>query len=248
MSIAGRIERLPWTSFHTKLLALLSLGEFFELYDLFNGGFVTQPLTIFYKVTLTTAIYYDIAVFFLGAFVGCIAFTYIGDAMGRRTSLIINMFIASIGLLLAPFAPNIYVFGLLRFITGLGVGPEALIVLDIMVTEYFPSRIRGRALAVGYTASWTAPIVVAVLAYLLLPHKYFLYGWQWLFIIGGLGILTIIPFRFMIPESPRWLEIKGRKDEAEKIVNKMEEIALSEKGRLEEPLQVEVITAKDQNF
>ncbi|BDB98218.1 MFS transporter [Saccharolobus caldissimus] len=244
MSIAGRIERLPWTSFHTKLLALLSLGEFFELYDLFNGGFVTQPLTIFYKVTLTTAIYYDIAVFFLGAFVGCIAFTYIGDAMGRRTSLIINMFIASIGLLLAPFAPNIYVFGLLRFITGLGVGPEALIVLDIMVTEYFPSRIRGRALAVGYTASWTAPIVVAVLAYLLLPHKYFLYGWQWLFIIGGLGILTIIPFRFMIPESPRWLEIKGRKDEAEKIVNKMEEIALSEKGRLEEPLQVEVITAQ----
>ncbi|BFI74268.1 MFS transporter [Sulfurisphaera ohwakuensis] len=244
MTIAGRIERLPWTSFHTKLLALLSLGEFFELYDLFVGGFVVQPISSFYKIPSAEAIYYTIAIFFLGAFVGAIIFTYIGDVMGRRTALILNMFIASVGLLLTPFSPNIYLLGLLRFITGLGVGPEALIVLDVMITEFFPSRIRGRALAIGYTASWTAPIVVAILAYLLIPHSYILQGWQWLYIIGGLGILTIIPFRFLIPESPRWLETKGRIDEAEKIVNMMEEVAIREKGHLSEPLQVEVVTSQ----
>ncbi|MCY0858887.1 MAG: MFS transporter [Sulfolobaceae archaeon] len=244
MSIAGRIERLPWTSFHTKLLILLSLGEFFELYDLFVGGFVVQPIAKYFSVSAATAIYYNIAIFFLGAFVGSIAFSYIGDSLGRRTALILNIAIASVGLLLAPFSPNIYVLGLSRFITGLGVGPEALIVLDVMVTEFFPSTMRGRALAIGYTAAWTAPIVVAVIAYLLLPHKYALYGWQWLFIIGGLGILTILPFRFLIPESPRWLESKGRVEEAEEIVKKIESIAMKEKGSLSEPLQVQVVTSQ----
>ncbi len=244
MSIAGRLERLPWTSFHTKLLALLSIGEFFELYDLFVGGFVNQPISAFYKVPSAEAIYYNIAIFFLGAFVGCVIFTYIGDALGRRTALILNMIIAGVGLLLVPFSPNIYILGLLRFIIGLGVGPEALIVLDVMVTEFFPSTFRGRALAIGYTASWTAPIVVAVLAYLLIPYRYVLLGWQWLYIIGGLGILTIIPFRFLIPESPRWLENKGRIDEADKIVKRIEDVAKREKGSLSEPVQVQVITSQ----
>ncbi|ABP94640.1 MULTISPECIES: MFS transporter [Metallosphaera] len=244
MTVAGRIERLPWTSFHTRLLVLLSLGEFFELYDLFVGGFVVAPISAFYKVSTAVAIYYNIAVFFLGAFLGAIIFTYVGDALGRRTSLILNMVIAGIGLLLTPFSPSIQVLGTLRFITGLGVGPEALIVLDVLITEFFPSRIRGRALAIAYTASWTAPIVVAILAYLLIPHVYLIPGWKWLFIIGGLGIFTIIPFRFLIPESPRWLESKGRVDEADKIVSNMESIAMREKGSLEEPLQVQVITSQ----
>jgi len=244
MSIAGRIERLPWTSFHTKLLILLSLGEFFELYDLFTGGFVVQPISKYYSVPSTESIYYTIAVFFLGAFVGAILFNYLGDSMGRRTALIVNMMIASVALLLTPFSPNIYVLGLLRFITGLGVGPESILVLDVMITEFFPSAVRGRALAIGYTAAWTAPIVVAVLAYLLIPHKYLLYGWQWLFIIGGLGIAMIIPFRFLIPESPRWLESKGRVQEAERIVNRIEEIAIKEKGQIPSPIQVEVVPSK----
>ncbi|BCS92581.1 MAG: hypothetical protein MjAS7_1189 [Metallosphaera javensis (ex Sakai et al. 2022)] len=178
MTIAGRIERLPWTSFHTRLLVLLSLGEFFELYDLFVGGFVVAPISAFYKVSTAVAIYYNIAVFFLGAFLGAIIFTYVGDALGRRTSLILNMVIAGIGLLLTPFSSSIQVLGALRFITGLGVGPEALIVLDVLITEFFPSKIRGRALAIAYTASWTAPIVVAILAYLLIPHVYVIPGWK----------------------------------------------------------------------
>jgi len=107
MSIAGRIERLPWTSFHTKLL-IKYIGEFFELYDLFTGGFVAQPISNYYNVPSAVGIYYTIAVFFLGAFVGAIAFTYIGDSMGRRTALIVNMIIACVGLLLTPFSPNIY--------------------------------------------------------------------------------------------------------------------------------------------
>ncbi len=71
---------------HTKLLVLLTLGEFFELYDWFVGGFVVVPLASYFHVLLATSIYYTVAIFFLGAFVGCVLFTYIGDSMGRRTA------------------------------------------------------------------------------------------------------------------------------------------------------------------
>lgn len=144
-----------------------------------------------------------------------------------------------------PFAPNPLVLGILRFIAGLGVGPEALIVIDIMTSEFFPARFRGKALAIAYTIAWTAPIVVAALAYVLVPHVYYgLYGWQWLFIIGGLGIILVIPFRFLIPESPRWLEVHGREREAESIVSRIEEVARREKGELPEPVPVEVVRSE----
>ncbi|WP_069806861.1 MFS transporter [Vulcanisaeta thermophila] len=239
----SRLERLPWTPEHTKLLILLTLGEFFELYDWFVGGFVAVPLTSYYHVNLTTSIYYTVAIFFLGAFVGCILFTYIGDSMGRKTALIVNMAIAGLGFLLTPFMPNIYLYGLMRFITGLGVGPESILVVDVMTTEFFPAKIRGRALARAYTAAWTAPIVVAVLSYYLLPHKYVLYGWQWLYIIAGLGIVLIVPWRFLIPESPRWLENRGRYEEADKIVARFEESAIKKYGpNLPPPVPVEITT------
>ncbi|CCC80961.1 MFS transporter [Thermoproteus tenax] len=244
-TIAARLERLPWTSFHTRLLVLLSIGEFFELYDLFVGGFAVVPISHYYGISLASAIYYTIALLFLGAFVGAIAFTLIGDAWGRRSALLFNLALMSLAYLATPFAPDPLTLGLLRFLAGLGVGPEALIVLDIMISEFFPAKFRGRALATAYTISWTAPLVVAALAYFLVPRTILgLQGWQWLFIIGGLGVLLFLPYRFLIPESPRWLEVKGRAAEADKIVSKMEETARRERGELPEPPQVEVVRSE----
>ncbi|MFP3044946.1 MAG: MFS transporter [Thermocladium sp.] len=244
-TIAGRIERIPWNSFYTRLVILLSIGEFFELYDLFLGGFAAVPISKYFHVSIAASIYYTVAVLFLGAFIGAIVFTIIGDAWGRRTALLFNLTLMSLAYLATPFAPNIVTLGALRFIAGLGIGPEALIVIDILSTEFFPAKFRGRALSTAYTIAWLAPIVVAGLAYVLLPYKYGgLYGWQWLFIIGGLGILLVLPFRFLIPESPRWLEVHGRKAEADAIVAKMESIARREKGELPEPPRLEVVESK----
>lgn len=241
ITIAGRLERLPWSSFHTKLLIILSIGEFFELYSLFISGFVIAPVANYYKISTVMSVTYTAAVVYLGAFFGALIFTLIGDAIGRRTAIIINMFIIGFGFLLTPFAPNATIYAMLRFITGLGIGPEALIVLDVMITEFFPGKFRGRALARGYTIGWTAPIVVAALAYFLIPENYILQGWQWMFIIGALGVLMILPIRFIIPESPRWLETKGRLNEANKIVSEMENIATKQFGKLQDPVKLKVI-------
>lgn len=241
---AGRMERLPWTPLHTKLLILLSIGEFFDLYDLFVGSFVIPSVSTFYDISRPEAVFYTVAVLFLGAFVGSVLFTLIGDMYGRRTAIVLNMFLLSIGELLIPLASNVQLYGLLRFVSGVGVGPETILVLDTMVTEFFPAKIRGRRLATGYTIAWVAPIVVAALAYYLIPKTYIIPGWQWLFVIGGLGILTIIPLRFMIPESPRWLEVKGRFEEAEKVVRAFEEAALKKYGSQPPAPQVRVVRSE----
>ncbi|AAY81370.1 MFS transporter [Sulfolobus acidocaldarius] len=240
----ARLERLPWTSLHTKLLILLAIGEFFDLFDLFIGGFVVPSVAAYYKVGRADAVFYTVALLFLGAFVGCLLFTLIGDAYGRRTAIVLNMFLLSIGELLIPLASNIGLYGLFRFISGLGVGPEAVLVLDIMSTEFFPARIRGRRLALGYTLAWTSPIVIAVLSIFIIPRTFIIPGWQWLYIISGLGILSIIPLRFLIPESPRWLEVKGKFEEAEKIVSKFEERALKEYGSLPPLSEIKVVKAE----
>jgi len=238
-SIAARLDRIPWTSLHTKLLILLSLGEFFDLYDLIAGGFAVAAIHLYYHVGIYTSIFYTVAIFFLGAFIGVILLGYIGDYLGRRTVILINMAIMSLAYLLTPFSPNVYVFGALRFLAGFGAGPEAILVVDIMSTEFFQPSIRGNRLAIAYTIAWLAPLVVAGIAIFTIPLH-----WQWIFWIGGLGILSIIPLRFMIPESPRWLEVHGKYDEADKIVSRFEEQAVKEGKRLPEPVEVEVIKTK----
>ncbi|WP_048816857.1 MFS transporter [Caldisphaera lagunensis] len=215
---------------------LLSLGEFFDLYDLFAGGFTVTPIHLYYHVGIESAIFYTIAIFFLGAFVGVILLGYIGDLLGRRTVIVINMIIMSIAYLLTPFSPNIYVLGALRFIAGLGAGPEAILVVDIMSTEFYPAAIRGNRLAIAYTIAWISPIIVALISLFTIPSH-----WQWIYWVGGIGILTIIPLRFMIPESPRWLEVHNKYDEADKIVSQFEQQAIKEGKKLPEPVEVEVI-------
>lgn len=85
-TIAGRLERIPWTSFHTKLLVLLAIGEFFDLYDLFAGGFVVTQVAKYYGISIPTSVFYTVAISFLGAFVGVIVLNLIADSIGRRTA------------------------------------------------------------------------------------------------------------------------------------------------------------------
>jgi len=90
-------------------------------------------------ISLAAFVYYVVASLFLGAFVGVIVFTLIGDLWGRRTALLFNLALMSAAYLAIPFAPSPEVLGLLRFVAGLGVGPEALTALDIMVSD-LPSQ------------------------------------------------------------------------------------------------------------
>jgi MFS transporter, putative metabolite:H+ symporter len=109
----------------------------------------------------------------------------------------------------------------LRFLAGLGIGAE-IVVIDTYVTEIVPSQARGRYVAITQVVGFCAVPVAAVLSRLLVPTHFLLAGWRWVMIIGGSGALLSWWFRRNLPESPRWLESRGRLAEAEAVVTALE--------------------------
>ena len=91
--------------------------------------------------------------------------------------------------------------------------------IDTYVTEIVPSRARGRYIAITQLIGFTAIPVVALLSKLLVPTEWWLEGWRWVMVIGGLGAVFVWYLRRRLPESPRWLESTGQLDRAEAIMH-----------------------------
>ena len=238
-NIAGRIERLPLCGFHRRFITRISLGGWFDFYDIFmmayigaalqSSGFLTRD-----EFSLT------IAAGFLGMFVGTILFGLGSDRFGRRTAFVVMLVIYSGFTLAGAFAQDAWTLIVLRALAGLGIGAE-LVVIDTYVTEMLPSRARGRYVAISQVVGFTAIPAAALLSKLLIPTDWLLEGWRWVMIIGAGGAVFAWYLRLGLPESPRWLETVGRHDEAEHIMGRIEERVLLETGEpLSEPPMVTV--------
>jgi putative MFS transporter len=219
-SIAARIERLPLGRFHRRFIALVSLGIFFDLYDVFIVAYIGAALQQSGFLSLQQFSVF-VAAGFLGMFFGTIVFGMGSDRMGRRSAFITLLLIYSVFTLAGAFAPSAGWLIALRFLAGLGIGAE-IVVIDTYVTEIVPSHARGRYVAITQVVGFCAVPVAAVLSRLLVPTHFLLAGWRWVMIIGGSGALLSWWFRRNLPESPRWLESRGRISEAETVVTALE--------------------------
>src|SRR5271155_5176482 len=205
-TIAERIERLPLGRFHRRFIALVSLGIFFDLYDIFIVAYVGAALQ---------------QSGFLGMFVGTVVFGMGSDRMGRRSAFILLLLIYSVFTFLGAFAANAAWLIGLRFFAGVGIGAE-IVVIDTYVTEVVPGRVRGRYVAITQVAGFCAVPVAAVLSRVLVPTHFLMSGWRWVMVIGASGALLSWWFRRRLPESPRWLESRGRVVEADAIMSGLE--------------------------
>ena len=108
---------------------------------------------------------------------------------------------------------------MLRVIAGIGLGAE-LILVDTYLAEFMPAKHRGRMTAWAYTIGFLGVPLAALLGGRLVARQEFLGidGWRWLLLFGGLGAVFIMAVRTMLPESPRWLESRGRHAEARAVV------------------------------
>ena len=236
--IGARLDRLPATRSVWTLIALLSLGGFFEFYDLFFTGYVAPGLVREHILTPTTPGLFGtsgvagfVASFFAGLFVGTLVFGFVADRFGRRTIFTISLLWYAAASAVMAFQTDADGLNLWRFITGIGVGVE-LVTIDTYLSELVPKQLRGRAFAVNQTIQFSVVPVVAFLAYMLVPLDPFGYsGWRYVVLIGSFSAVGVWFIRRAVPESPRWLAAHGRLTEADAIVSALEARVQAEHGR-----------------
>jgi MFS transporter, putative metabolite:H+ symporter len=245
VTVAARLDRLPQSRHTRKLIALLSLGAWFEFYDLFFPAYVAPGLFKDGLFKPTTTGLFDmhgfaslVAAGFAGMFIGTLAFSWLSDRLGRRSIFTFALLWYSVGAFVLAFQTTPEAINLWRFIACIGLGVE-LVNVDAYLSELVPKEQRGSAFAFNQAVMYTAVPVVAFLAWQLVPVSILgLSGWRWVVIIGSVGALVIWWIRRNLPESPRWLAQHGRVAEAEAIVADMERRTKAEIGRELPPPEV----------
>jgi sugar porter (SP) family MFS transporter len=140
------------------------------------------------------------------------------DSIGRKKSLIIIAVMFLVSALGTAFVTNWYLFMVLRFLGGMGVGASSVIA-PIFISEISPAKVRGR-LVILFQTNIVFGIVVAYLSNLLIVH---ILGADqsnsWRYMLGVMAIPSLIFLVLLpiVPESPRWLLLQGRGEEAEQI-------------------------------
>jgi len=247
-TIAARIDRLPPSGDVRWLITLISLGGWFEFYDLFftaavgpglvKSGIFKPPGPNPFDIDNLASF---IAALFTGLFIGTMAFSWLADRFGRRSIFTFALIWYSIGTLILAFQSTALGINLWRMIACIGLGVE-LVNVDAYISELAPKEHRGPAFAYNQAIMYTAVPTIALLAWLMAPPFRFLglEGWRWVLIIGSVGAVFIWWIRLGLPESPRWLAQHGRLAEADAIVTRLERRAEAQTGApLKAPQRVE---------
>jgi putative MFS transporter len=232
VSVLDRLESLPPTRAMWGRIALLSLGGFFEFYDLFLAGYIAPGLTKAHILAPTGGLVGSvagfIAVFFAGLFVGTALFGTLADRLGRRAVFTVSLLWYSASAVMMALQTDALGLDIWRFIAGIGIGVE-LVTIDTYIAELAPRQVRGRAFAFSNVLQFLAIPLVALLATLLVPNAPFgIAGWRWVVLAGAAGALIVWWVRLGVPESPRWLATHGRTEEAAFIVAAWEAEAVRE--------------------
>jgi MFS transporter, putative metabolite:H+ symporter len=232
-----RLDRLPASRYIWKLVLLISLGGCFEYYDVFLTAYIGPGLVRSGLFSSTAASFFGlnglasfVSATFTGLFFGTLLFSFTADRLGRRfifTGSLLWYTAATVMMAFQSTGPWVVLW---RAIAGVGIGVE-LVTIDTYITELMPKHRRGRAFAVNQAVQFVAVPIVAFLGWLLVPrHPLGFDGWRWVVLFGSLSAIVVWLIRRAIPESPRWLIVKGRLEEAESIIEKIESRVYAESG------------------
>lgn len=227
--ISRRLDQLPATRPVWMLVLLVSIGGWFEFYDLFMTAYVGPGLVKSGMYSVTTASFFGfsglgafVAASFAGLFIGTFLLTGLADRFGRRTVFTASLLWYSVATLVMAFQDSAQAINIWRLIAGIGVGVE-LVVIDTYVSELVPAHFRGRAFAFVHLVQYTAVPSVAFFAWWFEQHPVGgIASWRLTAGLGALGAIAVWAIRRRVPESPRWLAQHGRLAEAGQILDALE--------------------------
>jgi len=236
--IPARMDRLPWSRWHW--MVVVGLGTVWIL----DGLEVTIVGSIASRITepgsglgLSDSQVGDAAaIYIVGACLGSLYFGWLADRIGRKKLFLITLAIYLAATVATAFSPNFWWFAACRFFTGAGIGGEYA-AINSAIDELIPARVRGRVDLAINGSYWVGTAAGAALSLVLLDTDVFAVdvGWRLAFGLGALLGLGILLVRRHVPESPRWLFIHGRDDEAEGIVGEIERQVVESTGVRELP-------------
>ncbi|WP_308937025.1 MFS transporter [Corynebacterium cystitidis] len=213
-----RLDRLPVTPKHRKLLVGSGIGWALDAMDVGLVSFVIAALAIHWDLDKTTTSWIA-SVGFIGMAIGASLGGLLADKIGRRQVFALTLLVYGLATGASALAGSVAVLLVFRFLTGLGLGAE-LPVASTLVSEFAPRKVRGR-MVVWLEAFWAVGwILAAVIGTFVVAEGE--NGWRWGLALGAVPALYALYVRMKMPESVRFLEQKGRYDEAEEVVRSFE--------------------------
>ncbi|MGY3534899.1 MFS transporter [Bradyrhizobium sp. USDA 4452] len=237
--ISARIERLPFARFHVHLLLMGGLGYLFDAMDAAVLAFILPVLRTAWGLTnVETGVLGSST--FVGYLFGALLAGTLGDLIGRRAVMMSALALYSAASLVSAAVDSWPAFFAARVVAGMGTGAESAIIAPYLA-EFVARRYRGAftgALAGFFSFGFVA---AALLGYFIVPA--YENGWRIVLVITAVPVVMLLWWRRSLPESPRWLESRGRVKEAEAVLDKVEASFAREGRVLSPPVQEPVVPA-----
>jgi MFS family permease len=245
--IPQRLDRLPWSRWHTRIIVALGTSWLLDGLEVTIVGSLSGVLQGKQGLSLTDPQVTGAATTYLaGAVLGALFFGWLTDRLGRRKLFLLTLATYSIATIATAFSHGFLFFAIVRFFTGFGIGGEYA-AINSAVDELIPGKVRGTVDLIVNGTFWVGASIGAVATYFLLHAGGSLQqsGWRYAFGIGGVLGAAVLLLRLKVPESPRWLMLRGHEEEAQRIVGEIED-AVSKGDRKSlpkpegEPLKIQV--------
>lgn len=223
--LPARLDRLPWGRFHSLMVFALGITWLLDGLEVTLAGSVSGALKSSHELHMSN---FDIGlaggVYIAGAVIGALLFGWLTDRLGRRKLFFITLWLYIGATAATGFSFNLESFLLFRFLTGMGIGGEYT-AINSTIQEFTPARYRGWVDLTINGTFWLGAALGAGGAIVLLDPDVLGgdLGWRVCFGIGAALGLVILVMRLWLPESPRWLLIHGRHEEARRIVEGIED-------------------------
>lgn len=220
-SVSERLDRLPFTRRHLRVLTGSGLGWALDAMDVGLISFVIAALAVQWQLEPTQTAWIA-SIGFVGMAIGATLGGLLADRFGRRQIFAVTLLVYGLATGASALVGGLAALLVLRFLVGLGLGAE-LPVASTYVSEFAPARIRGRLIVIleaFWAVGWTAAALVGFLVVPSSPD-----GWRWAFALGAIPAAYALIVRWGLPESARWLAQRGRHAQAEEVVASFERAA-----------------------